>query len=86
MRSLRKALVLAGVVAPLTLLGCGDSGSSGGGNGDAGSVCSECDVQNAAAIQACQEFYNQEFYNVCLIEDAGSPEDCAVGARQRCGA
>lgn len=81
MRSLRKTLVLAGVIAPLTLLGCGDSGSSGGGNGDAGSVCSECDVQNAAAIQACQEFYN-----VCLTEDAGSPEDCAVGARQRCGA
>ena len=28
MRSLRKTLVLAGVIAPLTLLGCGDSGSS----------------------------------------------------------
>jgi hypothetical protein len=81
MRSVRTALVLAGVVAPLTLFGCGDSGSGGGGGEDAGSVCSECDVQNAAAIQACQEFYN-----LCLTEDGGSPEDCAVGARQRCGA
>ena len=72
-----KSLLFAGIVGALTMLGCGDSG----GSGDASSVCAECDVQTAAAIQACQEFYN-----LCLTEDVLSPDDCAVGARQRCGA
>ena len=73
---LYRSFLVALTISAFSVLGCGDSGSSD----DAGSVCSECDVQNAAAIEACQEFYN-----LCRTDDAGTPDDCAVGARQRCG-
>ena len=74
-----RLLLLALLTTTFLAFGCGDGGGSGGDSAD--SVCSACDVQTAAAITACQEFYN-----ICRVDDAGTPEDCAVGARQRCGA
>jgi hypothetical protein len=74
MASFAKGLLLANMVGALTMLACGDED-------DAASICSECDVQTPAAIQACQEFYNR-----CLTEGAVRPEDCAVPARQQCEA
>lgn len=58
------------------LVGCGDDGGSGGQG--AGEVCDACDSQ--ALRPACETAYN-----VCLQEDAGSPEDCAVAALVACG-
>ena len=55
------------------LVGC-DSNSGG----DASSVCDGCD--SSSMKPACEQVYN-----VCVQDDAGSAEDCAVAALIACG-
>ena len=80
-KTLLGALLLAGTLA---VAGCGDDDDSsgagntnGGGNG-ASSVCEECDSQQL--VPQCESVYN-----VCIEDDAGSPEDCVVAALAACG-
>ena len=78
-----KVILFATLLGSVAIIGCGDDDGNGGGNGngDASSVCAECDVQTLEAIEMCENFYV-----ACLNEDAGSGEECAPLARQRCGA
>jgi S-adenosylhomocysteine hydrolase len=69
--------LLAGALA---VSGCGDDGggSSGNGNGNgAAGACSECDIPQQ--IPLCENGYN-----VCIQDDAGTPEDCAVAGLALC--
>ena len=83
---LNKLFVIGLLVGTLGLIGCGsDDGGGGGttgtggsnGGGGAAEVCSACD--NQALRSACEGAYH-----VCIQDDAGTPEDCAVGALLVC--
>lgn len=67
--TVRKMVSIASLLGALSLVGCGDS---------ANQVCDECQVQDLRG--ECEEFYN-----VCIQDDAGEPDDCAVGALAQCG-
>jgi hypothetical protein len=72
--------ILIALVAVFLTLGC----SSGGGSStqdDAETLCDEqCDVQEAAAIERCENTYV-----VCIDDDAGDDEDCKAAALLTCG-
>jgi hypothetical protein len=67
------ALVMMGALA---VLGCGDSGSGGGGQ-SADEVCSGC--ANDAVRAACVAEYNQ-----CIAVNPNDAE-CPAGAQALCG-
>ena len=69
---LSKLFLIALLSSTFALLGC-DSSSS-----NASSVCDACD--NSALKGACESVYN-----VCIQDDAGSAEDCAIAALLACG-
>lgn len=69
-----KALMIALMTSALTIVGCGDDG----GGGDASGSCfSQCEVQEAAAIQACLGFYD-----LCI--QGASRDDCLEAALRDC--
>jgi hypothetical protein len=77
---LSRLFMIALLVGTMGVIGCGDDSSSGNGNGNgngASGVCSECDSQQR--IPECEQTYN-----VCVQDDGGTPEDCAVAALLRC--
>ena len=55
----------------------GMGGEGGTGGSAASTVCEACDV--AEQIGECEATYN-----TCIIDDAGTPEDCAAAALLRC--
>ena len=61
--------------------GSGTAGTGGSGEGGAGggaaSVCAACDM--ADQIPLCETTYD-----ACIIDDAGTPEDCAAAGLLRC--
>jgi len=70
---LHRIFLVALMASAFAVVGCGDDGG-----GDASSVCDACD--SAALKPTCETVYN-----VCIQDDAGSSEDCAVGALAACG-
>jgi len=68
-----RALIIALMTSALTIVGCGDDGS-----GDASGDCfTECEVQEAAALQACLGFYD-----LCI--QGASSDDCLEAALRDC--
>ena len=79
---LYRVLLIAVFASTLSVLGCGDDGGGGsnGGNGNGASgVCARCDVP--ALSGECERAYN-----LCIEEDAGGSEECAVVGLSECGA
>lgn len=88
---LSRIFVTALLAGTLAVLGCGDDGGgtagSGGTTGTGGTagtgggasgICAQCDAQQLRG--ECEEFYD-----FCVVDDAGTPEDCAIGALAQCG-
>lgn len=81
---LNKLFMIGLLVGTLGLIGCGDDETTGGGDGGsnggggAAEVCNACDSQ--ALRPQCETTYN-----VCIQDDVGTPEDCAVAALLACG-
>ena len=83
---MKRLFFVALLAGALSVLGCGSDdggGSNGGGNTNGGGngasgVCAECDSQQL--VPQCEQVYN-----VCIQDDAGTPEDCAIAALIACG-
>jgi hypothetical protein len=78
----RRMILISALAGIMSVLGCGDDGGGGsnGGNGNGASgVCARCDVP--ALSGECERAYN-----LCIEEDAGGSEECAVVGLSECGA
>jgi hypothetical protein len=73
----RATLLMTLVACFAFTFGCDDDVDGG----NAVEVCKACDLQSDEAIDACEDFYT-----LCIAEDAGGHEECVVGALLRCGA
>jgi len=70
---LNRLFWIALVTATFAVVGCGDNN-----NNNASDVCNGCDNQSLRG--ACERTYN-----LCIQDDLGGEEDCAVAALLTCG-
>ena len=75
---LYRVFLIALLAGTFAVVGCNDEPSSSGGGNGGGEVCDACDVP--ALKGACETTYN-----LCIQDDVGTPEDCAVAALLTCG-